>query len=338
MTLTNRIEALIKLGEFLQDLNTEEINAICDTAYYANRWFEQENTKLALVGIRDEFLDKEKLISWANHYKFKENSAKKIGLVLAGNIPAVGWNDIQCVFITGNISQIKYSEKDSIIIPFLIKKIIEFEPQFADQFEIVERLKEYDAVIATGSDNTARYFHSYFGKYPHIIRKNRNAVAVLSGDESKEDILNLGKDIFTFFGLGCRNVSKIYIPTDYNFDNFLEILHDNNFIVNNNKYKNNFDYNIALFLLNKVGYKNNGCLIIREDERLTSRIASIHYEFYKDKNDLLEKLQSQKENIQCIVSNISLDNFNVFSFGKAQQPSLMDYADGADTMAFLTSL
>lgn len=332
-----RIIGLVKLGQYLESLDTEEINDMCQLAFNENKWFEPSNIKEALQGIRNEFLDEKTLRQWTSQYKI-DNGHARVGLVLAGNIPAVGWHDIQCTFVAGHKALIKYSEKDRVIIPFLIKTLNRLAPESIEYFEEVDRLKDFDAVIATGSDNTARYFESYFSKYPHIIRKNRNAVGVLYGDETNEALYLLGKDVFTFFGLGCRNVSKIYVPQHYNFTPLLEALHQYNGLVHNNKYKNNFDYNIALFLLNKVPYQNNGSIIIREDERLTSRIASIHYECYDDNDHLKDLLNEKRDLIQCIVSNKPIEGFDVFELGKAQQPRLADYADGIDTMAFLTSL
>ncbi len=337
MKTQSRIALLVKLGHLLEDLESKEINKMCELAFNENRWFESKNIKVALSGIRDEFLDETKLKEWTSKYTI-DDTAKKVGLVLAGNIPAVGWHDIMCTFLSGNVSLIKYSDKDKVIIPFLIEKLNSIDPLFAYQFESVERLKDFDAVIATGSDNSSRYFESYFAKYPHIIRKNRNAIAILNGNESAEDLHHLGKDIFTFFGLGCRNVSKLFVPVGYDFIGLLEVLHEYNDVVLNNKYINNFDYNIALFLLNKVAYQNNGSIILREDERLTSRIASLHYEYYSDMEDLMKKIRSKKEQIQCIVSNQDIEEFEVFSFGKAQQPRLADFADGIDTMQFLTTI
>jgi hypothetical protein len=335
----DRVKALSSLGLYLQDLDTLEINDMCEAAFNANRWFSIENNKLALEGIREAFLDHELLSYWISKYEInEEKEPKKVGLVLAGNIPAVGWNDIMCTYLSGNISLIKYSDKDNVILPFLIEKLCFINPSFSYQFEVVEKLGQFDAVIATGSNNSARYFESYFGKYPNIIRKNRNAVAVLTGEETDAQLYLLGKDIFTYFGLGCRNVSKLYVPVDYNFIPLLEALHKYNEIIHHNKYKNNFDYTIALFLLNKVKYSNNGSVILREDERLTSRISSVHYQYYNNEEELAKLLSEKKEEIQCIVSQMPLQGFDVFDFGKAQNPSLDDYADGVDTMQFLTTL
>lgn len=334
-----KIEALQYLSEYLTNLESDELKALYSIAYAENTWFTDISIKEALAGIRDEYLDQFKLTEWIAKYDIDANHPpKKIGLILAGNIPAVGFNDVLCVFLSNNVALIKYAEKDKKLIPFLLNKMTQKFPQFKSYFQEVEMLKEFDAVIATGSDNSGRYFQSYFGKYPNIIRKNRNSIAVLNGKETKQDILDLGKDIFSFFGLGCRNVSKLFLPEKYDLTFLLEQLHEFNDIIHHNKYKNNFDYNIALFLLNKVKYLNNGCIIILEDERYASRIASLHYEYYTDLATLADKLTSDENHIQCVVSHEILNPLRTFKFGKAQTPSLYDYADGIDTMLWLTSL
>jgi hypothetical protein len=332
------IIALKKLGDFLGDMDNEEIKSIIDQAYILNQWFTPENVVHALTSIRRQIDDVDALGQWLKQYPISSDS-KNVGLILAGNIPAVGWNDILCTLLSGHNSLIKYSEKDNVIIPFLIKKLISYEPLLESRFQTVERLKDFDAVIATGSNNTSKYFEQYFGHKPHIIRKNRNGIAILDGTETKEDFVNLGKDIFTYFGLGCRNVSKVYVPRGYDFHSLLETLHDHyKELANHNKYVNNVEYNIALYLLNKVSYQNNGCLIILEDSRFISRIASLHYEYYDNDEALIQHLEHHKDQIQCIVGNQRFTNIETFAFGMAQHPGLQNYADGVDTMDFLAKI
>lgn len=334
-----RIEALAFLGQYLSELETSTLNELYDLCYAENKWFTKANIIEALQGIRNEYLNGEKLNQWVSSYQINENKPiKKVGLILAGNIPAVGFNDILCVFLSGNISLIKYSEKDKRIIPHLLAVMINQYPQFQSYFIEIEMLKDFDAVIATGSDNSSRYFNTYFGKYPHIIRKNRNSVAVLNGTETTEDIQNLGNDIFSYFGLGCRNVSKLFFPIGYNKEYLLEQLHQFNHLVLHDKYKNNFDYNIALFLLNRVSFQNNGCIIIFENPAYASRIASLHYEYYDNLPDLENKILKDEEKIQCVVSKLNFEKIKTFAFGTAQCPALSDYADGVDTMNFLSNL
>lgn len=339
MNFNDRIKALSALGdeilskpEWLED----KINA----AYYENQWFTPENSWNALNTIGDKLLRESILRQWASDYKVEDKPAiKRIGLVLAGNIPLVGFHDVMTTFISGHKSMIKCSSKDSILMKAVIGRMVEQFPDSESYFEFSERLKDFDAVIATGSNNSARYFEQYFGKYPNIIRKNRSAVAVLDGTESKEDFVDLGKDIFNYFGLGCRNVSKLYVPEGYVFDDMLGVLHDAyKGMANHNKYRNNFDYNNALFLLNKVEFLMSGSLIITASKDITSRIATLHYEHYADQSELVNHLKEVDDQIQCIVTKSSLQGLDSFKFGEAQKPEITDYADGVDTLEFLISL
>lgn len=339
MKLSDRITALARLGSYLNHLGSVEIEEMLAKAEAFNPWFSKDNIRLALSSIRDEMLSQKALEDWMDHYPGMDAiTSKRVGLILAGNIPAVGFHDVLCTLISGHRALIKLSDKDKIIIPFLLDQLVSIQPLFASQFEWVDQLKNIDAVIATGSDNTGMYFQSYFGKYPNIIRRHRNSVAVLYGEENAADIRLLGKDIFQYFGLGCRNVSKLYLPEGYAMEFLLEVLHENNDIIHHHKYKNNFDYNIALYLINKVKYVNNGCLILVEDPRLTSRIASLHYEFYQNENALIKQLEAQKDGIQCVVSQKPVQGMEVVPFGHSQMPGLRDYADGIDTMSFLKNL
>lgn len=334
-----RIKALTRLGQCLSDMTGEEWDTVFAEAQAYNPWFTRENQVLALHAIRDEMLDEKKLRQWIAPYTWPQQfRRKKVGLILAGNIPAVGFHDVLCCLMSGHFAMIKLSEKDSVLIPFLLQKLVETDASFAQQFAFADQLKGMDAVIATGSDNTGRYFHAYFEKYPHIIRKHRNSVAVLTGSETEEQIRQLGKDIFSYFGLGCRNVSKLYVPQNYEPQMLLEVLHGFNEIVLHHKYKNNFDYNIALYLLNKVHYLNNGCIMLLENQEISSRIASLHYERYTDMNDLAARLKKDTDKIQCIVSEVSVPGFQTVDFGQSQQPVLWDYADGTDTLQFLIRL
>ena len=242
------------------------------------------------------------------------------------------------IFISGHHAQIKLSEKDEVLFPYILKLMTEINPEVENYVKITERLANFDAVIATGSNNTARYFEQYFGKYPNIIRKNRQSIGILTGHETKEEIMALGQDIFAYFGLGCRNISKIYLPKGYDIVKIMEPLHEFNELVHHDKYKNNFDYNIALFMLNRLNFYNNGCLILLEDERLVSRIASVNFEYYEDVNLVIEKTNQQKEDIQCIVSQKVINHLETIRFGETQKPTLFDYPDGVDVMQFLLSI
>ena len=338
LTLAARIKALAKLGEKLHNLDSPEWQLVMEEAKARNGWFTLSSQQQALTAIREDMLDEIKLEQWVQPYEgLASKEQKKVGLILAGNIPAVVFHDVLICLVSGHYALIKASDKDKVLIQHLLQLLVEIEPHFQHEFEFTEQLKTMEAVIATGSNNTGRYFHTYFDKYPNIIRNHRNSVAILSGKESDETLYNLGADIFTYFGLGCRNVSKIFVPEGYNFGHFLEVLHQYNEIVLHHKYKNNFDYNIALFLLNKVQYLNNGCLILLEDKRLASRIASLHYEYYLEPEQLENRLKEDVGQIQCIVSSEQVHNLNTIAPGQRQRPGLSDYADGADTLAFLNS-
>jgi Acyl-CoA reductase (LuxC) len=340
MNLVKRLNSLVELGKRLTPEN-EMLQAIVRRTAFHNAWFTEANQWQAIGEICTHFLDRTKLDKWANN---TDDSSvprmKTVGLILAGNIPLVGFHDIICVYVAGHKSLMKLSEKDPYLMPFILKTLEDIDAETTNYFEIVEGLmKDFEVVIATGSNNSARYFDAYFGKYPNIIRKNRNAVAILRGDENNEDFEFLGKDIFSYFGLGCRNVSKLYLPRGYNFEPLLEVLHEGfKDLVLHDKYKNNFDYNFTLLILNKVAYQSNGCILMRENEAIASPIACLHYEYYDDFTVLSETLKLQYNEIQCVVSKEVIVGLPCFGFGEAQKPSLSDYADGVDTMSFLKSL
>lgn len=260
-------------------------------------------------------------------------------MILAGNIPLVGIHDVLSVLISGNHALIKASSQDNRLIKAVLNRLVAIEPAIAKQFTFVERLEGFDAVIATGSNNSSRYFEYYFGKVPHIIRKNRNSVAVLTGHETNEQLFSLGADIFSYFGLGCRNVSKIFIPRDYRLATFFEAIEPYHDIIDHHKYNNNYDYNKSIYLVNRNEHLDNGFLLLKEDTGLISPLAVLFYEYYDDMEELSAKLNDQSSNIQCIVSETPLNvNSQPVAFGKSQSPALWDYADGVDTMDFLTKL
>ncbi|MFN0016201.1 MAG: acyl-CoA reductase [Saprospiraceae bacterium] len=343
MTQNERLDLLAELGEYLLAEPDAELQAVITTTYHENRWFTESNVHSALMAIGRTFLDREKLRNWTASYALPDilHPEKTVALVLAGNIPLVGFHDWLCVFAAGQRAKVKLSEKDKRLLPFLVKKLGDraFESwEYTEFLSEGDRLTDFDAVIATGSNNTARYFEQYFGKYPNIIRRNRNAVAVLTGRESLAELHALGRDIFTYFGLGCRNVSKIYVPHGYQFDTLLESLHEYREIILHDKYKNNFDYNFTLYILNNQPHRNNGCLLLREDTALQARIASVHYEYYDDLQDIDQLLASKKDEIQCVIGTVHLRDFEALPFGKSQEPELTDYADGVDVLAFLKGL
>jgi len=334
LTQEKVIIAFNKLGKLLTN-PTDILGNAFYTAESTNAWFTAENIKKSILSFA-EMLNEADLAIWFKSIKFS-TSPKKVGLILAGNIPLVGLHDVLSVLATGNIALIKLSSADDKLIKAVIAELVKIEPAFEDKIEYVERLKDFDAVIATGSNNSSRYFDYYFSKVPNIIRKNRNSVAVLDGSESFEDIQNLGNDIFDYFGLGCRNVSKIYFPKGYDIANFYEGIESFQPIINHFKYNNNYDYNKSIYLVNAAKHFDNGFLLLKEDERLTSPLAVLFYEEYEQLQALEDKLKNQSENIQCVISKSPL-SLNTFGFGQSQHPKLWDYADNVNTVEFLNGL
>ncbi len=338
MTPEQRLSAFSRLGSLLEKkVETgveEQSEALFNKTTQLNPWFIRKNILYAIASLA-EMLKEDQLDKWLVKYdqnKLHASKPKNVGVVNAGNIPFVGFHDFLCVLISGNNYIGKNASDDMLLLPWIAEELIKVEPKFKERISFVEKLKDIDAVIATGSNNTARYFEYYFGKYSHIIRKNRNAIAVLKGDESKEELTLLGEDIFRYFGLGCRNVSKLYVPRGYNFNGFFEAIFSFSKVMQHNKYMNNYDYNRAVFLMRQIPFLENNFLIIREDSFIPSPISVVHYEFYDDDKKLKENLAEHKEQIQCIIGS------DYIPFGQAQCPSLWDYADGMDTMDFLLSL
>lgn len=299
----------------------------------SNGWFTEANVLFALKSW-SKLLTEDRLLHWLSYYDLEENKKKNVALIMAGNIPLVGFHDFLAVLLTGNSVQVKLSSNDNILLPFLTEYLSEVDFAFKDVIHFTEgKLDAFDTVIATGSDNTARYFEYYFAQKPNLIRKNRNSVAVLTGNESPEHLKDLGEDIFRYYGLGCRSVSKIFVPMDYDFDVFFAAIYPYKDIINHQKYANNYDYNKAVYLMSEFKILDNGFLMLKEDESYASPIASLFYERYKSLKDIKVKLEQDKYKIQCVVSHTSIKN--EVPFGKTQTPSLTDYADGVDTVDFL---
>jgi hypothetical protein len=316
----------------------EELSNAVFTSLQHNAWFTPQSVSQAIEGI-SVILEENSLSKWFKQYHIPDNSTlRRIGVVMAGNIPAVGFHDFLCVLISGNIFVGKLSEADRFLLPAIAKLLIAIDARFDSLINFTtERLIGFDSVIATGSANTSRYFEYYFGKYPHIIRSNRNSIAVLTGNETTEELELLGSDIFNYFGLGCRNVSMIFVPDNYNFGKFLEVLADKKELINHSKYFNNYEYNKAIMLINRVIHYDNGIVLLKEEDSINSPVSVLHYHFYKDESDVKQWIVTNSENIQCIVSG----NENILKsipFGKSQLPEVSDYADGIDTLKFLLSL
>ncbi|HEX8548891.1 MAG TPA: acyl-CoA reductase [Cytophagaceae bacterium] len=334
LTLKDRIQIFSKLGDLLS--NEEELKEWARDAYNQNNWFNEENVLSAIKGIK-AMLTPNTLEKWLGNYKIQRTDAKKVGIIAAGNIPLVSFHDIMCVLLTGHIAVIKASSQDSILIKRILMKLTELEPSFQEQIVYADQLKNIDAVIATGSDNSSRYFEYYFSKMPHIIRKNRVSVAVLTGEESESDLGSLGKDILDYYGLGCRNVSKIYVPEDYIFNFFFESIEKYSSKINHHKYRNNYDYNRTIYMLNQVVHLDNGFLLLTENKELVSPISVLYFERYKNIEDVKVELESKKEKLQVIVS-LNGTFPNSIPFGTAQCPMPWDYADGVDTIQFLLNI
>jgi hypothetical protein len=336
LTKERLIIALQKLSEFMAK-PSQEFNTTIESAQHSNAWFTPEEVKKALSAL-SKMLNQTDLQIWFEAIQFNA-SPKKVGLILAGNIPLVGFHDVLCVISTGNIAMIKMSSSDDKLLPAILQQLIDFEPAVANHIEYQERLAGFDAIIATGSNNTSRYFDYYFGKVLNIIRKNRNSIAVLNGKETSTAIEQLGHDIFDFYGLGCRNVSKIYVPKGYDMRYFFEPIEKYQSIVNHFKYNNNYDYNKSIYLVNGVKHLDNGFLLVKEDENFVSPLAVLFYEEYTSIHDVEEKINQQDEQIQCVVSTIDLKiNKEKVDFGQTQSPKLWDYADNVNTIDFLKDL
>ncbi|VXC20191.1 Acyl-CoA reductase [Flavobacterium sp. 9AF] len=351
--LQNEIkECFIELGHFLDQFTHDEYvknetvknNALFHDDFIQliglsqshNGWFTKDNVCFSIASWANA-LTKKNLDHWISSYDFSSVTTKNIGLILAGNIPLVGFHDLLSVLITGHNVIVKTSSSDQYLIQFLAKYLTSLDNRFQEKIIFVEgKLENFDAVIATGSNNTARYFEFYFKDKPNIIRKNRNSVAILTGDETQEELVNLGEDIFRYFGLGCRNVSKIFVPKDYNFDAFFNAMFNYQEIIKYDKYANNYDYNKAVYLMSNYKLLDNGFLTLKEDENYASPISSVFYEYYENKNEVIQKLQNDVDRIQCIVSKNHIKNS--IKFGQTQKPNLWDYADNIDTIEFLISL
>jgi hypothetical protein len=336
MNLPYRIDLLARLGDYILSDDEQWLQAK-EKAGYENGWFIPEFVDLAANTIACSFLQKDLLEKWVAGYLPDASPTgagfdpKAVGIVMAGNIPLVGFHDWLSVFISGHKARIKPSAKDNVLIRHLIEKMIGWDEEVKEWIQFEEMLRDCDAYIATGSNNSSRYFDYYFGKYPHIIRRNKTSVAILSGEESGGELEKLADDVYSFFGLGCRSITKIYVPLEYDFIPLLTAFKKYNRLADHHKYKNNYDYNLALLLLNKKYYMTNDSLLLVEDAPFFSPISQLNYEFYVNRKELVASLQTSPE-IQCIIGREYL------AFGRGQYPALADYADGVNTLEFLTGL
>jgi hypothetical protein len=334
MNIEDRITAFEKLGNYLSAIDTNEFRSLAERARNENPWFTLESIKSAIEGVK-LYLDSKNLTRWVSNYRLTPVKPQTVAVVMAGNIPLVGFHDFLSVLISGHSLQVKLSSKDSVLLSHLAHRLIEIEPRFKSVIQFVEQLKSFDAVIATGSDNSARYFHYYFGKYPNIIRKNRTSCAVLTGQETDNDLYSLGKDVFSYFGLGCRNVSKIYIPRAFDLTLLLNQWMPFQNVLDHHKYHNNYDYQKSILLINGAPFLDSGFVLLQESEKIVSPISVVYYELYEDEGALALKLIEAKNKIQCIVGHSTPASI---PFGEAQSPMAWDYADQIDTLKFLENL
>jgi hypothetical protein len=332
MQLEERKQLLVQLGSYMMEEHSTWQEAK-QKAYLENNWFIPEFVNLSIKNVVQNYLQKDVLNAFTEAYQLLQENTnpKKVGIVMAGNIPLVGFHDFLCVFLSGHHAYIKSSSKDEALIKHLVNKMAEWNAEVGSLIQFAEMLKGCDAYIATGSNNTGRYFEYYFQNYPHIIRKNRTSVAVLKSNESNAELQYLADDVYQYFGLGCRNVTKLYVPVDYDFVPLLEAFKKYDHLIDFHKYKNNYDYNLAILLLNKRYYMTNGSLLLVEDPSYFSPISQLHFEYYNSAEEIEKKLHDN-EAIQCVVSDENT------GFGKAQKPSIFDFADGIDTMTLLRTL
>ncbi len=332
MTLQHRIALLSQLGKYMNE-NGLEWQEAKQKAASCNAWFVPEFIDQASQAINSRFLQKEALQQWTESYNLHEVNArpKLIGLVMAGNLPMVGFHDMLCIFITGHYQHIKLSSKDDVLIKHLVSKMCEWDEEISRFIFFADKISGCDVYIATGSNNSGRYFEYYFGRYPHIIRRNRTSVAVLDGTENTDDLFNLADDVQMYFGLGCRNVTKLYVPVNYDFVPLLRAFDKYAHFMDYHKYRHNYDYQLALLMMANKKYMTNGSILLSEHPGVFTAISQVHFETYTDITPV-EKSLKENEDLQCIIGK------NYLPFGLAQTPKLNDYADGVDTISFLSGL
>lgn len=341
MTLKQRVDAFTKLGAFMRrhcekqwetsEMQLHEgLDHLTGVAFSYNGWFIPEFTTDAIFNL-GAMLNPGALGDFAS--RLNTPASKTVAVICAGNIPLVGFHDVLCVLLSGHRVLIKLSTDDKVLLPFFLKLLCHYEPAFEERILFADgKLGAFDAIIATGSDNTASHLHYYFGKYPHIIRKSRSSLAVLTGNETADELRALGKDIFQYFGLGCRNVSQLLVPKDYSFDAFFEAIVDFGFVVNNKKYGNNYDYHRAIYLLETIPFLDNNFLMLRESPTLHSPVGTVHFTYYE--NDLVADayIATHREKIQCVIGRGHIP------FGYSQTPVISDFADNVNTLDFLVNL
>lgn len=344
LSLSERIDAFQIVGEELRQLLkavqedqnfSTPLHPLVADQVHNNPWFTQEQVLRAL-GEWSCLLEKEALQQWTASLP-SSVGGKRVALIPAGNIPLVGFHDVLSVLICGHSLLLRPSSDDPSLIPFLLMMLQQIQPAFQERIRIADgRLNDFDAIIATGSNNSARYFHYYFGKYPHIIRKNRTSVALLEGSETEEELRGLADDIMAYFGLGCRSVTKLYLPKGFDLDRIFKPLYAYRHYLDCKPYADNYDYHRSLWMMNKINFMENGFMLLREEDSLHSAVAALHYAYYDDLELVQKELLQREEELQMVVSKKPFFPRQA-TFGGGQQPALDDYADGVDTLAFLAS-
>jgi hypothetical protein len=340
--LKGRIGALVKLGELLR--TDEQLDSVIAKVAAYNPWFTKGFSRFAIDAIIDKMLNADKLEQWLSRYEAAEdgNTVKIVGIIMAGNLPMVGFHDFLCAYISGCGMKLKLSGKDDVLFPYVYDKLMLIDPSLRDRSAIIDRLEGFDAVIATGSNNTNRYFEYYFRDYPKILRRNRSSIAIITGGETDDELYGLADDIFMYFGLGCRNVSKLYVPEGYDVTKLFPYIERYKWMHDHSRYMNNYDYNRTLLLMNKTPHLANEFIMLQENSALSSPVSVLNYEMYKNVESIQSKLWSDIDNIQCVVSSLSDTTFDGFSgivdFGNTQKPELWDYADNVDTLLFIFSV
>ncbi len=333
MTLKERISLFSSLGKLIKNSLDTKFEEKINQAIELNPWFTKHHITTSFDSI-SQMLEEESLVNWTVSYNLSETKTKDVLIITAGNIPIVGFHDLLCVLISGHKAILKISSKDNILMKYIIELLIAIDSRIADYIVIVDDIvkNKYDALIATGSDNSSKYFNYYFKDYKSIIRKNRRSVAILNGEETDEDLKQLAKDIFLYFGLGCRNVSKLYLPSGYDTDKLFNAFFDYKDVINHLKYSNNYDYNKTVYLMNSEKLLDNGFVLLKEDKSIQSPVATVFIEYYNNRSDLNNFIEENKVLFQCIVSKDDIE------FGQTQFPKINDYSDQVDTIEFLLSI
>ncbi len=346
-TIEQRINVLHKLGDLFRDISVnkkksiykkwiEKYNKNIISAYQYNNWFTKDNILLSLKNWSNELTSKN-LSSWIYKYRTKDCSNKTVAIIMAGNLPLVGFHDFICATLLNYNCLIKLSSDDKVLMPLIVDFIDFILPGHKNKIDFTDQpLNNFDGVIATGSNTSFKYFEYYFKNYPKLLRKNRHSIAILDGNETKKDLIGLAEDIFNYFGMGCRSVSKIFVPNNYNFDLLFGAVYKFRDIINHNRYANNYDYNKTVYLMSEQKFIENGFFMLKEDKKLGSPIACLFYEKYNSHTEIEKYIELKKNSLQCIVSNINIPN--TISFGESQKPKIDDYADNVNTLNFLLKI